>query len=215
MQLTSVDDLRSIYRPPGRGPVDKVIDRLDEHCRQFIAKSPLFVLSTANGAGVCDGSPRGGPPGFVQVLDDQRLAWADFSGNNRLDSFQNLVANNSVALLFLIPGLEETLRVNGTAELRTDRELCEELTVGDKPARVVVVVTVSEIYIHCAKALRRAELWSSDTWLGPGDLPSVAGIVKDHASIDAEVAVIENAREEDLRTTLWIPGGTGDTVGRG
>ena len=91
MRLESVDDLRAVYRPPGRGPVDKVIHRLDEHCVDFLAKSPFFVLSTADADGVCDGSPKGGPPGFVQALDGERLAWADFAGNNRLDSFQNLV----------------------------------------------------------------------------------------------------------------------------
>ena len=156
MRLASIDDLRQVYRPPGRGPVDKVIHRLDPHCVDFLANSPFFVLSTANVDGVCDGSPKGGPAGFVQVLDDGRLAWADFSGNNRLDSFQNLVLNDSVALLFLIPGLDETLRVNGTAELVTDPDLCQRFAVGVKTARVVVVVTVVEVYIHCAKALRRA-----------------------------------------------------------
>ena len=116
MRLVSVEDLRAIYRPPGRGPVDKVIHHLDAHCVDFLAKSPFFVLSTSNAAGLCDGSPKGGPPGFVQVVDDRRLGWADFSGNNRLDSFQNLVTNSSVALLFLIPGLDETLLINGHAD---------------------------------------------------------------------------------------------------
>jgi PPOX class probable FMN-dependent enzyme len=210
MRLASVDDLRSIYRPPGRGPVDKVIDHLDAHCADFLARSPLFVLSTASADGVCDASPKGGPPGFVRVLDDHRLAWADFSGNNRLDSFQNLVGNDSVALLFLIPGLDETLRVNGRAELLTDPALREQLAVEGKPARVVVAVTVVEAYIHCAKALRRSAVWSPESWLDPADLPSAACIVKDHAGIDADVATIEAARERDLRTTLWEPGGAGE-----
>jgi PPOX class probable FMN-dependent enzyme len=209
MQLTSVEDLRGIYRPPAGPPVDKVIHRLDAHCVDFIAKSPFFVLSTANADGVCDGSPKGGSPGFVEVLDEKRLAWADFSGNNRLDSFQNVVGNDSVALLFLIPGLDETLRVNGRAELVVDPELRERFAVGGRPARVVVVVTVDEAYVHCAKALRRAGLWSSETWLDDAELPSAACIVKDHAKIDVEVAVIEEYRERDLATTLWRPGGDG------
>ncbi len=141
------------------------------------------------------------------MLDEQRLAWADYSGNNRLDSFQNLVTNDSVALLFLIPGLDETLRVNGTAELVADAALCEEFAVAGKPARVVVVVSVVEAYIHCAKALRRAELWSPDSWLGPSELPSAACIIKDHARIEADLAVIDEARDADLRTSLWEPGG--------
>jgi PPOX class probable FMN-dependent enzyme len=207
MRLASVDDLRAFYRPPGRGPIDKVIDRIDEHCVDFLAKSPFFVLSTANDRGTCDGSPKGGPPGFVRVLDEHRLAWADYSGNNRLDSFRNLVTNDSVALLFLIPGLDETLRVNGTAELLTEPALCEAFAVAGKPARVVVVVTVGEAYIHCAKALRRAALWSAESWLDPTELPSAACIIKDHAALDADLAAIGRAREDDLRTTLWEPGG--------
>lgn len=207
MRLVSVDHLRSIYRSPGRGPLDKVVHRLDQHCVDFLAKSPFFVLSTANGDGVCDGSPKGGPPGFVEVLDDQRLAWADFSGNNRLDSFENLMTNDSVALLFLIPGLDETLRVNGRAQLVSDPELCERFAIGGTSVRVVVVVTVSEVYIHCAKALRRAALWSPDSWLDAAQLPSAACIVKDHAAIEADVAAIDAARERDLQTTLWEPGG--------
>ncbi|HET7524211.1 MAG TPA: MSMEG_1061 family FMN-dependent PPOX-type flavoprotein [Acidimicrobiales bacterium] len=207
MRLGSVDDLRGIYRQPGQGAIDKVIHRLDSHCEDFLAKSPFFVLCTANADGVCDASPKGGPPGFVRMLDDRRLAWADFAGNNRLDSFQNLVTNASVALLVLIPGLDETLRVNGEAELVTDPEICARFAVNGKLPRVVVVVTVAEAYIHCAKALRRASLWSPASWLGPGELPSAACIIKDHAGLASDVASIEKAREQNLQTTLWEPGG--------
>ena len=208
MRLESVDDLRAVYRPPGRGPIDKVIHRLDEHCVEFLAKSPFFVLSTANADGVCDGSPKGGPPGFVQALDGERLAWADLAGNNRLDSFQNLVGNPSVALLFMIPGLDETLRVNGTAELVADPDVCARVAIDGKPAKVAVVVTVAEAYIHCAKALRRGALWSPQSWPATDELPSAACIVKDHAGLEADVADIENARRHDLETTLWEPGGS-------
>lgn len=208
MTLGSVNDLRSIYRQPRRGPVDKVIDRLDGHCADFLSKSPFFVLSSANADGVCDGSPKGGPPGFVEMLDEHRVAWADYAGNNRLDSFQNMVANPSVALLFMIPGLDETLRINGTAELTTDESLCRRFAVRAKPARVVVVVTVAEAYIHCAKALRRAELWSPEAWMAEPDLPSAACIVRDHANIDVDISVLEAARQRDLNETLWRPGGT-------
>lgn len=207
MQLTTVEDLRSIYRPPGRGPVDKVIDRLDEHCVDFIAKSPFFVLSTADADGVCDGSPKGGHPGFVQVLDERTLAWADLSGNNRLDSFQNLTTNAHVALLFLIPGLDETLRVNGTAELVADPTIGARLATDGRPAKVAVVVTVAEAYIHCAKALRRGALWSTESWLDAEQLPSPACIIRDHLRIEAELEVIQAARDRDLETTLWQPAG--------
>ena len=207
MQLQSTDDLRSIYRLPGRGPVDKVIQELDRHCEEFLALSPLMVVSTADEHGVCDGSPKGGPPGFVEMLDEHRVAWADYSGNNRLDSFENLVANPSIACLFLIPGLDETLRINGRAELTTDDELCARFSIGDRPARVVVVVTVEEAYIHCAKALRRSAVWSPESWPTEADRPSAARIVKDHAAIDADEAAINAARDRDLDETLWRPGG--------
>ncbi len=207
MRLASIEQLRSVYRPPGRVPVDKVIHRLDAHCVEFLAKSPFVVVSTANSEGVCDGSPKGGPPGFVQVLDDQRLAWADFSGNNRLDSFHNLLTNDGIALLFLIPGLDETLRINGAAELVDDPDLCTRLAIDGKRARVTVVVTVVEAYLHCAKALRRGGLWSPETWLAEDQLPSGACIIKDHASLDADVEVISEYRARDLETTLWEPGG--------
>lgn len=207
MSLTTVEDLRTIYRPPGRAPVEKVIHRIDEHCVDFIAKSPFLVLSTASAAGVCDGSPRGGHPGFVRVIDEHRLAWADLSGNNRLDSFQNLTGNASVALLFLIPGLDETLRVNGTAELSVDPDLCAQLATDGRPARVVVVVTVAEAYVHCAKALRRGGLWSTESWLEPDQLPSAACIIKDHVGLTEDVATIQAARDRDLDTSLWAPGG--------
>ena len=197
-----------MYRPPGRGPIDKVIHRLDEHCVEFLAKSPFFVLSTANSDGVCDGSPKGGPPGFVQALDGEQLAWADLAGNNRLDSFQNLVGNPSVALLFMIPGLDETLRVNGAAELVADPDVCARVAIDGKPAKVAVVVTVAEAYIHCAKALRRGALWSPQSWPATDELPSAACIIKDHAALEADVADIENARRHDLETTLWEPGGS-------
>ena len=205
--LDSVDDLRTVYRPPRRGPLDKVIPALDQHCVDFLARSPFFVLSTASATGVCDGSPKGGPPGFVEAIDPHHVAWADFSGNNRLDSFENIVDNPSVALLFFLPGLDETLRINGTAQLSTDPELGQRFAVGGRPARVVAVVTVEEAYIHCAKALRRSELWEPDSWPDPDELPSAACMVRDHIGLDADLGTIEAARQRDLDATLWQPGG--------
>jgi len=207
MRLDSAGDLRTIYRYPRGGPIDKVIDHLDGHCAAFLAASPFFVLATADGDGVCDASPRGGHPGFARVLDERRLAWADLSGNNRVDSFENIVANPWVGLIFFIPGLDETLRVNGYAELRTDAELLDDFAVDGKPARVVVVVTVREAYLHCAKALRRSALWSPETWLDESERPSAACIVKDHVGTDVAPEVISAALEDNLRKTLWEPGG--------
>lgn len=214
MTIDSVDGLREIYRPASGGAVDKVISTLDDHCRDFLAKSPFFVLSTADGDGVCDGSPKGGHPGFVEMLDEHRVAWADYSGNNRLDSFENVVDNASVALLFLIPGLSETLRINGTAELSTDPALRERFAVDGRAAKVVAVVTVSEAYVHCAKALRRSQLWEPESWLDADERPNASVMVKDHAAIDVPAEVIEEALAKDLDATLWKPGGE-ETAGTG
>ncbi|MEM7096331.1 MAG: MSMEG_1061 family FMN-dependent PPOX-type flavoprotein [Actinomycetota bacterium] len=207
MELRTNDDLRTLYRPAQGGAVDKVIDHIDEHCRDFLARSPLMVLSTADENGVCDGSPKGGEPGFVRALDGHRIAWADSSGNNRLDSFENVVANPSVAALFLIPGLSETLRINGTAELTTDPELCEQLSLGGRAAKVVVVVTVAEAYIHCAKALRRAGVWDTETWPADEDIPDAICMLRDHAAIPAETETIREVYDADVEATLWAPGG--------
>lgn len=207
MQLSSTDDLRTLYRPARGGAVDKVIDHIDEHCIEFLAKSPLLILSSADANGVVDGSPKGGEPGFVEALDSHRIAWADSSGNNRLDSFENVVANPSVALLCLIPGLSETLRINGTAELSTDAELREHFAVDGRMAKVVVVVTVHEAYVHCAKAFRRSELWEPNSWLADDERPSAAEMVRDHAAVDVPAEMIEQALADDLAATLWKPGG--------
>lgn len=205
--IESVDGLREIYRPASGGAVAKVITALDEHCRDFLAKSPFFVLSTADGTGRCDGSPKGGLPGFVEMIDDHRVAWADYSGNNRLDSFENIVDNPSVALLFLIPGLHETLRINGNAELSTDPELLNRFAVDGRAAKVVVVVNVDEAYVHCAKAFRRSDLWEPETWVETEQRPNAAAMIKDHAALDVPAELIQAALADNLDKTLWKPGG--------
>lgn len=214
MTIDSVDGLRKIYRPASGGAVAKVIGELDDHCSDFLSKSPFFVLSTADANGTCDGSPKGGLPGFVEMLDEHRIAWADYSGNNRLDSFENVVVNAGVALLFLIPGLDETLRVNGTAELSTDPDLCQRFAVDGRPVKVVAVVTVAEAYVHCAKALRRSGLWDTDSWIDTDQRPNASEMIRAHAAFDVPAKVIEDALAKDLAETLWRPGGD-ETEGTG
>ncbi|MEL6890243.1 MAG: MSMEG_1061 family FMN-dependent PPOX-type flavoprotein [Actinomycetota bacterium] len=205
--LTSVGDLRTIYRPASGGAVDKVIHELDHHCAAFLARCPFFVLSTADAGGVCDGSPKGGHPGFVHVLDERTVAWADLSGNNRLDSFENLVANPSVAMLCMLPGLDETLRINGTATITTDPATCERVAVDGRPTKVAVVVHVDEAYVHCAKAYRRARLWETESWLRRDELPDGRCMVRDHAAIDAPMEVVRQVYDADVEATLWRGGG--------
>ena len=207
MEITNRDELRTVYREPSGAPLDKVIGTLDQHCIDFLEKSPFMVLSTADTNGVVDGSPKGGQPGFARVLDDGSVGWADSAGNNRLDSFENIVGNSSVALLFMIPGLGETLRINGTASLSTDPDLCSSFTLGDRPAKVVVRVDVAEAYVHCALAFRRSSLWNTDSWLGADELPNGVAMLKDHAAIEGPVAAVEEVYEAALDETIWQPGG--------
>jgi uncharacterized protein len=201
-------ELRAIYRQPSRPAVAKEIDHLDANCAAFIAHSPFVVVSTADAGGRCDASPRGGPPGFVRVLDDRRLAVPDLSGNNRLDSFQNLLQNDGIGLLFLIPGLDETLRVNGRAIVTTDPAVLDACTVGELRPRVAVGVTVEAAYIHCGKAPRRAGLWDPGAWPDRSALPTIACMLRDHYGLpDMDTAAVERRLEDSYSLTMWLPGG--------
>jgi PPOX class probable FMN-dependent enzyme len=197
----SVQQLREIYAPPAERAVRKQQDRLDDHCRRFIALSPFVLVATSSSSGACDVSPKGGPPGFVRVLDDHRLLIPDATGNRRLDGMQNIVENPEAGLLFLIPGMGETLRVNGGATITRDPALLVELETGGRPAAVALVVSVREAYVHCAKALIRSKLWESGTWPEPGELPSAAEILNDHIGI-ADLAKSAAALAEGYRTGL-------------
>jgi uncharacterized protein len=179
--ITTVEQLRELYPPPKERSVRKELDHLDAHCREFIALSPFLLVASADAAGACDVSPKGGPPGFVRVLDGQRLAIPDATGNRRLDGLQNMIENPHVGLVFLIPGLGETLRVNGTVELTRDPALLEELETGGKPPALALVVSAEQVYLHCAKCVIRSKLWKPESW--PESLPSAAEILSDHIGI--------------------------------
>jgi uncharacterized protein len=179
--ITTVEELRELYPPPKERSVQKELDHLDRHCRDFIALSPFVLVASANAAGACDVSPKGGPPGFVRVLDDHRLVIPDATGNRRLDGLQNMIENPHVGLVFLMPGMGETLRVNGTVELTRDPELLEGLETGGKPPALALVITAEQVYLHCAKCVIRSKLWQPESW--PESLPSAAEILSDHIGI--------------------------------
>ncbi|HET6949802.1 MAG TPA: pyridoxamine 5'-phosphate oxidase family protein [Acidimicrobiales bacterium] len=207
-EITGVAGLREVYRPPSRPALAKQIDHLDANCRAFVARSPFVTLATADAEGRCDVSPRGGPPGFVRVLDEHALAIPDLSGNNRLDSLQNILSGGGVGLLFMIPGLDETLRVNGRGTVTTDPAVLDRCPVGDVVPRVAVCVTVDEAYIHCAKALRRSRLWDPDGRPDLSDMPSVACMLRDHYGMpELDTAAVERRLEESYARTLWRAGG--------
>jgi uncharacterized protein len=192
--ITSLDELRDVYPPPKQRSLDKELDRLDDHCRRFISLSPFVLVASADGDGRCDVSPKGGPPGFVRVLSSERLLIPDATGNRRLDGFQNMLVNPRVGLLFLIPGMGETLRVNGRVSLTRDPQLLDGLETGGRPAQLALLVCAEQVYLHCAKALIRSRLWDPGTW--PAELPSAAEMLNDHiglGDVAASAAALEDS----------------------
>ncbi len=172
-------ELRELMGTPSAGAVAKDIGVLDAHCRAFIARAPFVLVATAGADGRCDVSPKGDAPGFVQVLDDHRLIIPDRPGNRRLDGMRAIIDNPHVGLIFLVPGKEETLRVNGRAWITRDPELLARSAVGGKLPQLALGVEVEECFMHCAKAFKRSRLWEPTTWPEPGALPSLARILYD------------------------------------
>lgn len=177
--IESVDGLRQLYNPPRGRAVTKQLDRLDVHCQRFIQLSPFVVIASAGRDGRLDASPRGGEPGFVHIVDEKTLWIPDAPGNNRLDSFTNIVETGRIGMLFLIPGIDETLRVNGRAHLSADRDKTERLATARWTPKVVLVVAVEEAYLHCAKALMRAKLWAEESRQERSVLPTMGQMLKD------------------------------------
>ncbi len=199
----TVDELRELLGgEPSVTARGKEIARFDDHCRAFIARSPFFVLATSAADGRGDASPKGGPPGFVQVLDDARLAYGELPGNKRLDSFENALEQPNVGLLFMVPGVEETLRVNGRLSFSRQPEL-ELLALRGKQPALAVVVELQTAYLHCAKALKRSQLWQPDAWPPLDGLPSAAQMWRDHVADDRTVAEVEAHLEESYTERLW------------
>ncbi len=205
-------ELRELYRHPAPLTKAKVIARLDHHARTFIEHSPFVLLGTSALDGTADVSPKGGPPGFVVVLDDEHLAIPDLAGNNLLDSIGNIVGGSGIGLLFLIPGIDETLRVNGRACLTTDAAVLDACAVKDRRPKAAIGVTVVEQFMHCAKAFRRSELWDAGSWPERAVLPTLGCIIKDQIPGvgDVDAAAIDASLEEGYEKTMWEPGGKRD-----
>lgn len=188
-QIETVSDLTYHYEMPTILALKKNLDYIDAHARAFIARSPFLVLSTADADGWPDASPRGDPSGFVAVDGERTILIPDRPGNNRVDSFRNVVANPKVGILFLIPGHQHSLRVNGTARLLTDDELCRRLGMHGKPARSVLEVTVREVFFHCGKSLIRSRIWEPAEWPDRTGVASLGTALADQiGTIDAPTA---------------------------
>jgi PPOX class probable FMN-dependent enzyme len=184
--IRSVEALRCLYREPSERAVRKQLDRLDAHCRRFVSLSPFVVIASADADGRVDASPRGGDPGFVKVFDDRTVLIPDSPGNNRLDSLHNLISRPGVGLLFMIPGVDETLRINGRATLHTDEALIGLCANERRRAPLVIAVEVKEAYLHCAKALMRSKLWNSQAQQDRSVLPSMGQMLKDQIGLAGE-----------------------------
>jgi PPOX class probable FMN-dependent enzyme len=201
--LRSEAELRAIYDPPSGLAAVKEIDHLDEQCERFIAAASLLFVATHAADGRCDVTPRGGPPGFVTVLDRTMLAIPDATGNRRIDTLRNIVETGRIGIVFLIPGESWTLRVNGRACVTDDAGLRESLSAVGKPPRTAIVVEAEEVFTHCPKAFVRSRAWQPDAWLAEHERPSAAEVLHAHVADPAvSLADVETSQRESLLRRL-------------
>ncbi|MDH5752975.1 MAG: pyridoxamine 5'-phosphate oxidase family protein [Deltaproteobacteria bacterium] len=179
MKLTRREDLRRIYAEPSRRSLLKQMERLDSHCRRLISYSPLVIIGSVNAQGQVDVSPRGGEPGFVKVLSDTELLLPDRSGNNRLDTLQNLLERPGLGMLFMVPGVDDTLRVNGTVRITADAALLGPLELNGQAPPTGLLLEVHEVFLQCPKALMRARIWSPERRVPLGVLPTMGQMLAD------------------------------------
>jgi PPOX class probable FMN-dependent enzyme len=189
--VQSLEQLASLYPAPKERPLRKQLVALERHSRRFIALSPFLVISTAGAQGTADASPRGGAPGFVHVLDDRTLLLPDAPGNNRLDSLRNIVETGKAGLLFMIPGVDETLRINGSAWLSRDPAHLAAFSGEKREPRLVLGLTVEEVYLHCSKAFMRSRLWQPDSLVDRSVLPTMGEMIRDQTGMDVPLETQE------------------------
>ena len=199
--------LRGLYPATHALAAQKSLTALDPHAREFIRRSPFLTIGTQNRDGRADVSPRGDPAGFVRVLDDRTLAIPDRPGNNRLDTLSNILANPNVGLLFMVPGFDDTLRINGTATLSTDPDLLRSMAVNDRVPTLAIVVTVAEVFLHCAKAFRRSRLWDPEARQDRKEMPSLLKMILDQTTgapqDPVEMGRIDEGLEADYRSSMY------------
>jgi uncharacterized protein len=196
------NQLREIYGAANERSLKKQLSRFDEHCCAFIARSPFLVIASSDPSGRCDASPKGDAPGFVRVLDDTTLLIPDRLGNNRVDTLGNLLEQPGVGLIFFVPGINETLRVNGRARITMDPALLEPLAVNGKMPRSGILVSADEIYFHCGKALIRSDLWNPEKRLRRSEFPSLGRILADQIG-GITVEESERLTAESYKTRLY------------
>ena len=201
--ITTAAEIRALLGPVYESQVAKIIDHIDVHCQAWIERCPFIVISSIDTDGAMDVSPKGDPPGFVKVLDRNTLAIPDRLGNNRGDTFLNVLQNPSVAIVFIVPKRREVVRVSGTAQIATDDDLLETMTVQGKRPDLALVVRVKEAFFHCGKSMIRSGLWEPDRW-GPIDgLPTYAQALKDHGKLSITVSEMEQRIVNNEVTRLY------------
>ena len=201
--ITSRQRLREIMPMPNERVAGKVIDHIDGICRRFIAASPFVTIATRGEDGRIDQSPKGDPAGFVTVLDERTLAIPDRSGNNRLDTFENIIANSEVGLIFLIPGYGYTLRVGGKAHIVRDRALQKSLAMQGREPSLVLIVHVEEAFMHCAKCTARSSLWAPEKWPDLADVPSLAEAMVEHARLSITRSEMQTLIDDNFKNKMY------------
>lgn len=201
-RITTQEQLDALYGEPVQAAIAKEIDYISDHYKAFIDKAPFVVLATVGPEGL-DCTPRGDPPGFVQVVDKKTVIIPDRRGNNRIDTLRNLVRDPRISLLFMIPGIGNTLRINGRAEISADPELCASAAMHGKLPRSVLIVTADRVYFQCPKALVRSRLWSADAQISRSELPSTGEILAalSKGAIDGEE--YDRAYPQRLKETIY------------
>jgi PPOX class probable FMN-dependent enzyme len=201
--LSSTEQLAELYEASTPGAWAKDIGVIDDMARRLIALSPLVIVASQDAEGRADATPRGGPPGFVTVFDERHVVIPDATGNRRLDTLTNIVATGHAGLLFLIPGRDQTLRINGRACVSTEPEVLEAAGAVGKPPRTAIVVRTDELYAHCPKAFIRSKLWDPSSWPEPETVPSTAEVMLAHArNPDITIGQMQDYVDESLRTRL-------------
>lgn len=205
--ITDEASLRDMFPATHDLAVQKCLHRLDPHAKDFIKRSPFICIGTQSKDGKADVSPRGDPAGFVQILNDETLAIPDRPGNNRLDSLANITTNPSVGLLFIIPGFDDTLRINGQASLTTDPDLLAQMAVQDRQPRLGIIIKIDTVFIHCAKAFRRSKLWDPAQFQDRSEMPSLVKMILDQttgAPKDPEAQrKLDEGLENSYKNTLY------------
>jgi hypothetical protein len=203
VEVTSEAELRELVGEPGERSVTKERRSLHAHDRAWLAESPFCLIATAGADGSCDVSPKGDPPGFTLVLDDTTLAIPDRPGNRRMDGFVNILANPHIGLIYLVPGREETLRINGRARLVREAAFFDQMVVRGHRPTLALLVEIEQVFFHCAKAFKRASLWRAETWPDPAVLPPIARIVKDVQPVKETLAELERHYGEGYEKLLY------------